>query len=58
MTLAIYDVMGREIFFFYKEAKYGVGEFEVIWNGMNKYGEPVSSGTYIIKLKTGTSVVT
>ena len=58
VTLSIYDIMGSEIFSFFNGAPLGAGEFKVTWHGQNKTGQQVSSGMYVIRLETGTSVKT
>ena len=49
VTLSVYDILGNKI----KELTssiYDPGEYNLIWDGTNTYGEKVSSGVYIYSL--------
>ena len=49
VTLSVYDILGNKI----KELTnsiYDPGEYNLIWDGTNIYGEKVSSGVYIYSL--------
>ncbi|MCD4693059.1 MAG: T9SS type A sorting domain-containing protein, partial [Calditrichales bacterium] len=52
IEITIYDILGREL----KRINHGhliTGINKVSWNGTDKFGNPVSSGLYIAKLKGG-----
>ncbi len=55
VCLTIYDMLGREIITLFNEEK-GSGMHSVFWYGKNKFGETVSSGVYMYKLKAGTII--
>jgi flagellar hook assembly protein FlgD len=50
--LKIYDILGREVVWLVDEQKVA-GKYEVVWDGHNAGGEPVSSGIYIYRLQVG-----
>ena len=53
ISLIIYDINGKEVTKLIDKQRYETGTFEKIWNGKNKDGRNVSSGTYFCKLKWG-----
>ena len=52
IQLKIYDILGREVASLIDEQK-TAGKYEVVWDGRNARGEPVSSGIYIYRLQVG-----
>jgi len=50
--LAIYDISGRKIRTLINE-NVSAGYNKVVWNGMDRNGNPVSTGMYIYKLQAG-----
>lgn len=53
--ISIYDIRGREVINLVNEVKQP-GEYNVVWNGKNLEGNPVSNGIYICTMKAGTFV--
>lgn len=53
ISLIIYDVTGREVVRLVDEQEFPKGKHTVTWDGKDKNGKPVSSGTYFYKLKFG-----
>jgi hypothetical protein len=51
VRLAIYDVLGREIKTLVDERE-DTGDYLVVWDGRNNFGNFVSTGVYLVKLKT------
>lgn len=51
VRLIIYDVVGREVAQV-ADGDYPAGYNEVVWNGMNRNGEQVSSGVYFCRIST------
>ncbi|NUO82452.1 alkaline phosphatase D family protein [candidate division KSB1 bacterium] len=49
VTISIHDLMGREILHFSKGWQ-AAGEYELHWEGQDKHGEFVASGTYLVRL--------
>lgn len=52
VSIKIYDISGQLIKEINKE-HYQAGEFEVVWEGKNNFGEKVSSGSYFYQLVIG-----
>ncbi len=52
VKLVIYDINGRVIRTLLNES-FGPGMHLVNWNGTNDFGEPVSTGMYIYRIKAG-----
>jgi hypothetical protein len=52
VTIAIYNVLGQRVRSLVMD-KYPPGHYIVNWDGRNDYGELVSSGTYILRMKAG-----
>jgi CSLREA domain-containing protein len=52
VSLIIYDLTGREVRRFSETAQ-GAGWFNLIWDGSNNNGEPVSTGVYFCRLQAG-----
>ncbi len=53
ITLAVYDILGREVRTLINNEEYAKGTHSVAWDGRNNQGQSVSSGTYIYRLKFG-----
>jgi len=51
VEIVVFDLMGREI---WKSAKtnYSPGTYSVVWNGMNKSGQPAGTGVYLVRLNS------
>jgi hypothetical protein len=50
LHLAIYDITGRIV----KEWQFNnhkAGRHEIVWNGTNQLGQPISTGVYILRMK-------
>ena len=52
VTLIIYDLLGREVKTLINNEQ-NSGTYQIQWNGENKFGSKVSSGTYIYTIRTG-----
>ena len=57
ISLGIYDILGREVCRLIDNEIYEKGWHNINWNGKTNTGNPVSSGTYIYRLKSGTEVL-
>ena len=57
ITLIIYNLMGREIIR-WDDQNIHAGLYEKVWDGRNKYGEPVASGIYFFRLRAGDYIET
>jgi hypothetical protein len=53
ISLIIYDVSGREVVRLIDDQEFPKGKHTITWDGKDKYGKPVASGTYFYKLKFG-----
>jgi len=53
ISLIIYDATGREVVRLIDEQEFSKGKHKVVWDGRDKYGKAVASGTYFYKLKFG-----
>ena len=53
ISLKIYDMLGSEVATLINNQVYEKGNFEVTWNGTNKFGSKVASGNYIATLTYG-----
>ncbi len=51
VTLKIYNILGQEVITLINKEQ-TLGRYEVIWDGRDNYGNPVSSGIYIYRLHT------
>ncbi len=56
VSLKIYDVLGREVRTLVNTQQ-ATGIHTVVWDGKNNAGIPVTSGTYISRLQSETSIV-
>jgi len=53
ININIYDILGNKIWSLEsRNVSYSAGSHSIIWNGTNKQGLPVSTGVYIIQLKS------
>ena len=46
-------MIGQEVISLVDKSMMDAGSHSVIWNGLDRSGSPVSSGTYIYELKYG-----
>ncbi len=53
VSLIIYDVSGREVVRLIDEQELPKGKHKVVWDGRDKNGKAVASGTYLYTLKFG-----
>ncbi len=53
VSLIIYDIAGREVIRLIDEQELPKGKHTVVWDGRDKYGRLVASGTYFYTLKFG-----
>ena len=56
VQLNVFDITGKRIW--QQSAKFGAGNHFVKWNGKNKFGVNVPSGTYFIEANNGTLIKT
>jgi hypothetical protein len=52
VEMIIYDILGQKVWD-YRVMAQRPGYHEIIWNGKNNYGSPVSSGVYIYQIRSG-----
>jgi len=52
VNLSIFNILGQKVVELI-DADYPPGEHEIIWDGTDSYGRPVSSGTYFAKIMVG-----
>jgi hypothetical protein len=52
VELSIYDILGRKVITLLNQ-NYPAGNYVVTWNGQNANGQPVSSGIYFYRVKSG-----
>jgi hypothetical protein len=55
VVIKVYDILGKEVITLVNE-KLNAGEKVVTWNGIDKNGLSVPSGTYFVKLETSAGV--
>jgi hypothetical protein len=53
ITLAVYDMLGRDVRTLINNEEYVKGKHSVVWDGKNNKGQAVASGTYIYRMKFG-----
>lgn len=52
VRLSIYNVMGQQVAVPF-DGNLDTGNHEIVWNGRDIHGQPVSSGIYFIRMKAG-----
>jgi hypothetical protein len=52
VTLAVYDVLGQQVRVLVSRAL-PAGQHQVVWDGRDELGRPVSSGVYMYRLQAG-----
>ena len=51
-TLTVYNILGKEIIQLVSETQ-GPGHISIAWNAKDRFGNPVGTGVYIFRLRTG-----
>ncbi len=54
VTLNVYDMLGREVRTLLDETK-NPGSYKIVWDGRDSNGISVSSGTYFVRMETGSN---
>jgi len=57
VTLEIFDILGRKVRTLISDP-FPAGEHRVVWDGKNNFGDRVSTGVYIYRLRAGSFVKT
>lgn len=57
VSIKIYDMLGREVATLINDQR-SAGNYSIVWNGLNDYGQKVSSGSYIYRITAGNFVET
>jgi flagellar hook assembly protein FlgD len=57
VTIAIYDILGREIFT-YNRTALDAGYYSIRWNGTFNSGEQVPTGVYIVNVRNSAKTFT
>jgi flagellar hook assembly protein FlgD len=52
VNLVVFDMLGRKVTELVQQSQ-NPGSYQVIWNGQNSMGFPVSSGVYLYKITAG-----
>ena len=52
MSLIVYDVRGQEVMTLHNEVKLS-GNYEVLWNGTDRWGNQVSAGVNLARMQAG-----
>jgi hypothetical protein len=52
VKMSVYDILGREVVILLNEQK-NIGTHTIQWNGVNRFGQNVASGTYFVVLNAG-----
>jgi len=52
VNLVVFDMLGRKVIELVQQSQ-NPGSYQVIWNGQNSMGFPVSSGVYLYKITAG-----
>jgi len=53
VTLEVYNVLGQRVRTLVREEAREAGLHQLRWEGENRYGEPVGSGVYFLRLRAG-----
>ena len=53
ISLTVYNMVGQEVVSLVNRSMMDAGSHRIIWNGLDRNGLMVSSGTYIYELKFG-----
>ena len=53
ISLTVYNMVGQEVVSLVNRSMMDAGSHSIIWNGLDRNGLQVSSGTYIYELKFG-----
>lgn len=56
MTLTVYNLLGQEVIALVDEMK-APGQYQTVWDGRNRQGQPVASGAYLYRLISDTGFV-
>jgi hypothetical protein len=52
VTLTVYNVLGRQVTVL-ADGQFSAGDHSIIWDGMDRTGEPVAGGMYLYRLSAG-----
>jgi subtilisin family serine protease len=52
VTLEVFDLLGREVATLVNEPQ-AAGSYQIVWNGRNSGNQPVTSGVYFYRLRSG-----
>jgi protocatechuate 3,4-dioxygenase beta subunit len=52
VTLEVFNIVGQKVAVIV-DGNYQTGTFDVVWDGLDNYGQPVASGVYYYRLKAG-----
>jgi len=55
VEVAIYNILGKKIVILSEEIK-SSGYHNILWNGTNQFGQPVSSGIYFVSVHFGQKI--
>ncbi len=58
LSLVVYDLLGREVITLIDGEQYEAGYHSIEWDGRNRLGNEISSGTYIYQIRAGEHVRT
>ncbi|NUN69793.1 MAG: T9SS type A sorting domain-containing protein, partial [Bacteroidetes bacterium] len=56
-TISIYDALGREVTVLLND-DIPAGNHSIVWNGLDRFGEPAASGVYFYRMRSGVFVST
>jgi len=57
VSLRIYNTLGQEIRNLVNDQR-GTGSYSVVWDGRDNFGRQAASGTYFVRLQTGSKIAT
>lgn len=52
VTLRVFNLLGQEVTTLVDETR-PAGRYEIFWEGRDRYGRPVASGVYVIRMRAG-----